>query len=246
MGDLHNNPGSAQSLALMTGWIHDCQRTHQLCSRMPQQVGGPKRLLQCLSDGSVRLVETRFTKRCDYIALSYCRGDGTAVMKTTEKKPENTLDRHQSGIPDKDLPQLYQEVVALARGLKIPYLWIDALCIIQDSKEDKETEMMQMSNIFGGALVVVVAATARSPSNSLLRVEPPQSGPDTWRTGSPIGYDEMDLKFRKRALGAHFSTDATYKTITGARAWCFQEKLLASRCLVFLDDEVVWECRSCC
>ena len=177
MGTLHGGPGSDESLALIKGWIDDCQRHHQLCMKMPQQVGRPKRLLQCLSHDSARLVET--TQRCDYIALSYCWGDGKAVLKTTEKTTEEapkTLDRHQSGILDKDLPPLYQEVVALARRLNVG-LWIDAVCIIQDS---------------------------------------------------------------------HFFPGAISNTHIARRAWCFQEKLLASRCLVFCEDEVVWECRSCC
>ena len=233
---------------------------------MPQQAGGPKRLLECLSesDGFVRLVETRSRpQRCDYIALSYCWGDGTAVKKTTEE----TLHHHERGIPDESLPPLYREAVALARGLNIAYLWIDALCIIQDSPEDKEEELMQMGNIFSGAFVVVVAASASSPLNSLLRVKPLSGQSNTWRTAlnsllrvtpqSDRSHTRrsaslrgcamnLDVKFRKRAESAHQSTDATNETPTAARAWCFQERLLASRCLVFCDDEVVWECRSCC
>ena len=308
MGDLHHNPGSAASLALMKGWIDKCQRSHQSC-KIPQQVGGPKRLLECLSNGSVRLVETQsLTQRCEYIALSYCWGDGTAVMKTTEKNPKNTLRRHRHGIPEKSLPPLFQEAVSLARGLNIPYLWIDSMCIIQDSDKDKKEEIMRMCDIFRGAFIVVVAASAESPLDSLLSVMPQpdqsqtwctslksllrvkpqsgqshtcctalksllrvkpqsgqthtrrtalnsqlrvklQSGRNTWRALSRIGYQEVDFvafKFRKRAWRAHFSTNATDSTQTGKRAWCFQEKLLASRCLVFHDDEVVWECRSCC
>ena len=85
-------------------------------------------------------------------------------MKKTKKE---TLDHHQRGISGEDLPPLFQEVVALARGLDT-YLWIDSICIIQDSKEDKEKEIMQMSDIYRGALLVVVAATAKSPLDSLL------------------------------------------------------------------------------
>ena len=231
----------------MRGWIDNCQRSHELCKMKPREVGGPKRLLQCLSDGSVRLVETKScTQRCDYIALSYCWGDGKAVKKTMKK----TLDRHQLGIPNEDLPPLFQEVAAVAHGLDT-YLWIDSLCIIQDSKEDKDKEVMQMSDIFRGALVVVVAATAESPLDSLLRVKPQSGQSNTWRTASPIRYREMDLnfQFRKRTGKPHSFTrdgDATRDTPIAKRAWCFQEKLLASRCLVFCEDEVVWECRSCC
>ena len=169
---------------------------------------------------------------------------GTAVKKTTE----NTLDRHQRGMPDESLPLLFQEAVALARRLDIPYLWIDSLCIIQDSEEDKEEEIKKMSDIFREALIVVVAASVPSPQYPLRGVKPQFDQGHTWRTASLIDYKEMglDVKFRKRARDAHFSTDATASSLTGKRAWCFQEKLLASRCLVFLEDEVVWECRSCC
>ena len=204
---------------------------------------GPKRLLQCLSDGSVRLETQSSTQRRDYIALSYCWG-GAKTLKTTQ----DTLGPHQRGIPNESLPQLFREVVALARALNISYLWIDAFCIIQDSDKDKEEEIIKMSDIFHGAFVVVVAATARSPLGSLLRVKPQPGRRNIWRPASLIRYEEMDLdvKFRKRTWYAHFYTNATDFTPTGERAWCFQEKLLASRCLVFYDDDVVWECRSCC
>ena len=249
----------------MNGWIENCRRSHQPVCMMPQQVGGPKqqvggpkRLLQCLPDGSVKLVDTQsLPQPCYYIALSYCWGDPEAMKKTTME----TLERHQIGIPDEDLQPLHREAVALARrlkfdGLKIGYIWIDALCIVQDSEEDKdrEEEIMQMNAIFAGALVVVVAALAKPKSSldSLMRVKrlkpPSDDQSHIWRDASLIRYKEMDfnVKFRKRTWTAHWSTDATFDTQTGARAWCFQEKLLASCCLVFRDDEVVWQCRSCC
>ena len=198
MGGLHHDPVSDGSLALMKGWIDDCRHRghrHQLCmTSQPVHRHGPKRLLKCLSDGSVRLETQSTTQPCGYIALSYCWGDGNDVKKTTEKGPNKTLDLHQRGIPNKDLPPLFQEVVALARGVNIPYLWIDSLCIIQDSQENKEEEMKQMSDIYSGALVVVVAALGSSPLDSLLA--------GTWRTASLIRYEEMDLhvKFRKIRL----------------------------------------------
>ena len=94
MGDLHRDPISDKSLALMKGWIHDCQHRHQLCMETPQ--------------------------RCDYIALSYCWGN-VKVPLTTRQETKNgvppTLERHQLGIPDGSLSPLHQEVVTLARGL---------------------------------------------------------------------------------------------------------------------------------
>ena len=242
VGDLHDDPGSDESLALMKGWMDNCRRRHQLCMKVPRQAGRPKRLLQCLSDGSVRLTQSP-TQR-DYITLSYCWGDGTAVKRTTTK----TLDLHHHGIPKEELPRLFQEVFALARGLEIGYLWIDSLCIIQDSPEDKAEEIPKMCDIYRGASAVVIAAWAQSPLDSLLGVKRRSGQTQTWRTASLIHYEEMDLvhvKFRKRPWDeAHLVGDATYFTPISARAWCLQEKLLASRCLVFCGDEV--EYRSCC
>ena len=246
MGELHHDPGSDETLALMKGWIDDCQRSHQRC-KTPQQVRGPKRLLHCLSDGSVRLERQSPTQHRDYIALPYCWGDGMAVKKTTME----TVDSHHVKIPGENLPRLYREVVALARGLNINYVWIDSLCIIQDSKEDKDEELMRMSDIFRGAFVVVVAAAVLSPLEPLLRLAKTQPGESyawrLWRTASMVSYQEkdFDVKFRIRC-DAHRYPNADEDTPTGSRAWCFQEKLLASRCLVFCEDEVVWECRSCC
>ena len=60
---------------------------------------------------------------------------------------------------------------------------------------------------------------------------------------------DLDVKFRKRLDAAHgcfTGGNAIHGTPIAERAWCFQEKLLARRCLVFVGDEVVWECRSCC
>ena len=234
MGDLYHSPVSDGSLVLMKGWIDDCQHRHQLCMETPQQIGRPKRLLQCLSksDGFVRLVET--TQRCDYIALSYCWGNVedplTTRQETTNGVPP-TLERHQLGIPDESLQPLHQEVVALARGLGIGYLWIDALCIIQDSTKDQDEEIRKMDDIYRGALVVVVAARGRSPLDSLLSVKPQPGQSHTWRTASRIRYEEMDfdVKFRERDTQAHVYAGATYGTPIARRAWCFQEKMLASR-----------------
>lgn len=34
------------------------------------------------------------------------------------------------------MPKAYQDTVRVARALGVKYIWIDALCIIQDDRED--------------------------------------------------------------------------------------------------------------
>ena len=75
--------------------------------------------------------------------------------------------------------------------------------------KDMEQEMMQLNDTFRGALVVVVAASARSPRHSPNVA--PQSESHAWRTASLTRHEEMDLhvKFKKRANRAHLAAKAT-------------------------------------
>jgi hypothetical protein len=46
---------------------------------------------------------------------------------------ENYAER-LGGIFIESLPKSYQDAVTVTRGLRLRYLWIDALCIVQDDK----------------------------------------------------------------------------------------------------------------
>ncbi|KAI4622206.1 hypothetical protein J4E83_004946 [Alternaria metachromatica] len=59
-----------------------------------------------------------------------------------------------------ELPQLFQDAFDLARALQIPYVWIDALCIIQDDEADKTSEISKMDHIYQNAFLNVGATGA--------------------------------------------------------------------------------------
>lgn len=48
----------------------------------------------------------------------------------------------------------------MTRALNIPYLWVDALCIIQDSLEDREREAAKMQLVYQGAALTISALGA--------------------------------------------------------------------------------------
>ena len=56
-----------------------------------------------------------------------------------------------------DLPQLYQDAVLLTRRLEVRYLWIDALCIVQDSPERWAQESAKMSSIYTNSLLAIAS-----------------------------------------------------------------------------------------
>jgi hypothetical protein len=51
-----------------------------------------------------------------------------------------------------ELPLVFHDAVIFSHTLCIPYLWIDALCIIQDDEADNRREIKKMSDIYSGAL----------------------------------------------------------------------------------------------
>jgi hypothetical protein len=65
---------------------------------------------------------------------------------------EENLSQYQDGIPLEILPAIYKEAVDLGRLLGYQYLWIDSLCIIQDSPSNWETEASKMASTYGNAL----------------------------------------------------------------------------------------------
>jgi hypothetical protein len=61
----------------------------------------------------------------------------------------------------------------------IRYLWIDALCIIQDDGTDKHKEIPELAKVYRNATVVIGAARARSAGQGFLgpRMPLPENQP---------------------------------------------------------------------
>lgn len=65
------------------------------------------------------------------MALSHCWGTA-GILRPTEENYATI----KKGFSIADLPQTFVDAVAVARTLNIQYIWIDSLCIIQDSGSD--------------------------------------------------------------------------------------------------------------
>jgi hypothetical protein len=64
-----------------------------------------------------------------YVTLSHCWGD-IELLKLEAK----TITRLSAGIEVSILRQTFQDAVRVALRLGVRHLWIDSLCILQDSK----------------------------------------------------------------------------------------------------------------
>ena len=130
-------------------WLHQCLEKHDRCrSTLSFGLGNryPTRLLQIGQPGEdkIRLLlhPGREEIKTQYATVSHCWGRSHLLRLTSESLP-----RLEEGIAISELGQTFQDAIFVSRSLGIPLLWIDSLCIFQDSRDDWEREAPLMSNV---------------------------------------------------------------------------------------------------
>jgi hypothetical protein len=122
--------GSHHAYPVIQEWIDVCKDTYVGCEKI-EETFLPTRLLDVGDHNSSRvphLVEPPKTTKGKYLALSYCWGvQGQRVVLTLE-----TLKSGLVEYPLASLPQTFKDASFVTRQLGYKYLWIDALCIIQE------------------------------------------------------------------------------------------------------------------
>jgi hypothetical protein len=139
-----------------------------------------------------------------------------------------------SGISITELPKTYRDAIVVARQLKVQYIWIDALCIFQDSLEDWQNESSKMHDIYRNAFCCLAATGAKNPDDGLFRVRDPM------RINTFIARErgsKKDFLF----LNPSDWEDGITNSPLGKRGWALQERLLSRRTLHF-GEQLYWEC----
>lgn len=159
---LESNPLSEETTNILRSWLHQCHDFHTLCNPTGASGRLPTRLLDV--GGSTFNEEPRLIVSADdltlrtaidtpYVALSHCWGKDSAPLKTETFSLAHRLNR----IPMHSIPSTYRDAILLTRSLRIRYLWIDSLCIIQDDIKDWERESATMFDIYRNAHVTLCA-----------------------------------------------------------------------------------------
>ncbi|TGO17365.1 hypothetical protein BTUL_0018g00320 [Botrytis tulipae] len=236
-----------KSLQTAKSWIANCE-SHRKCNL--DYIGGPKMPTRVIdvgtSNGSVKLIETKNISGI-FAALSYCWGDSTILedIKLTRAK----LSIYKKSIPMDSLPKTLFDAVMITRGLGIPYLWIDSLCIMQDSLKDWQIESSRMSDVYMSAFLVLAATKARD-SNGGFYLE---NRTKSLRLPYLDADDRQHFLYARRIQDQSHVHDANgrleshglYDSVLRRRGWVLQEQVLARRTLSFAKDEMLWDCREC-
>lgn len=85
-----------------------------------------------------------------YAAMSHRWGDEQPLRLLREN-----LKLFQENIDWFKLPKTFQDAIVFARKLGIEFIWIDSLCIVQDSKEDWFEQSGKMAAIYEHAAVTL-------------------------------------------------------------------------------------------
>lgn len=226
--------GQNVNIGLLKRWIHICENEHgELCQAVWWR--GAEEVLP----KSVRVIDvTRMAivsapPMCRYVALSYVwggSGEGYWTTKANLKKR-----RMPGGLDASVLPGTISDTIELVRQLGERYLWIDALCIVQDDLKDKDMQIRLMDVIYGSSAFTVFAAGGTSVRDPLPGIRPGTRDPQ-----------QQVVK----AQGLHFAVPLTFlseaitSSVWNQRGWTYQELMLSRRRIFFTAHQVHFECRA--
>ena len=231
-------------LALSKFWFDRCSREHNCAeSRNVQFI--PSRLLK-ISDDTWRLVcasEYPFPANLEYGTISHrCTAETFHLMLKSGNLTTLGSERALS-----ELPTDFRTAVLIARFLAIEFLWIDSLCIVQDSRdrEDGARESMLMQDIYRNSICNIVIQPSAEPSSgssTLERFNRAQKKEVEWvNLKWKQGWFRRKIKASYTVERNDFWESSTHRTELSARGWIFQELMLSPRILHVYEDQLFWE-----
>lgn len=234
---------SEQTFRQIATWLRHCD-AHAACHPGAISVESelvpvvlPTRLLHLTpghSHPQVKIVTAAHYLRTNirYATLSHCWGTAVGLRLL-----RSVYDEYCSAIPWSSLPLTFQHTITAALKLDLTYLWIDALCIVQDDQDDWLSEASKMVDVYQNSYLNIAATASVNSSQGLFRRRNPaclQSFlvPRSQQSGATSGF----LCYTDR-----WWTSIEHSPLA-ERAWTVQERFLAPRILHFAADEVYWEC----
>ena len=218
--------------------LKNCHQTHEKC-RSPSDTRLPKRLIDCGEARTCSHVQVREIENGElgqYTALSYAWGNNENLLTVRDN-----LLAHTNGIDVCALPNTVKDAVQVTRALDLRYLWVDALCIVQDSAEDKIKELVRMSDYYRNAYCVIAASASHGAGEGFLKPWHRSRRFPMFGKLEDVVRSELDVPFlgpagERGTITLNIASPHVYQAEQNSlskRAWALQERLLCSRYLHF-------------
>ncbi|KAM7186368.1 Heterokaryon incompatibility protein (HET) domain containing protein [Rhypophila sp. PSN 637] len=245
-------PQSVSTMDKIRRLVSRCDSLHLCYDTETEKPPLPTRVLD-ISRGPEQIFLREGTGIQDqYVCLSHCWGSKQPLQTTTR-----TIENHQRNIPWDMFPVVYKEAVLISWELGVKYIWIDSLCIIQDSVVEWAQESGKMGLVYAGSYLTVAATSSVDCSVSML--EPLLSkGPreEQERITECRISNQDDLEQPEHCLismveSKHGYWDHDFAAFYDiyrhmpllSRAWTYQEQLLSPRLVHLTPTELVWQCK---
>jgi hypothetical protein len=152
------------------------------------------------------------------------------------------------------LPQTFRDAILITRKLGYRYLWIDSLCIIQDSVSDWLVESVKMNEVYSHGVLNISADAATDSREGVFESAKKGildgSGPLKGWVMKP-DHIEIPVYSPKAGITSSLYTyvyrgDVQPDTASHlqTRAWVFQEAALSPRRLRYTYHGMFWNCAS--
>ncbi|KFY28394.1 hypothetical protein V493_02954 [Pseudogymnoascus sp. VKM F-4281 (FW-2241)] len=226
---------------MISQWLDECKENHPVCSEYSNfdavhTSDFPSRLIDINPKEGIRLVRSSI-KGTDqkYLTLSHRWKDG--IVKTTEQ----SLCAYQKRLPLEELGQCFRDAISITEQLGFRYIWIDALCIVQDALGEMQRECPHMKDIYQNCTIMLAADYAEHSNGGLYPIKL-----DSKEAVLPFrdvnGKQASQFKLSSRRLST-FSSDVI-QGVLSPRGWTLQERVLSPRILHFGKSQLHWECRT--
>ncbi|VUC24212.1 unnamed protein product [Clonostachys rosea] len=242
--------GSERSLAVAKAWVERCEKEHETCRRL--QLGKlPTRVIEIAGDTHPPRIHISVGEQVPYAALSYCWGAERNIRLLSAN-----VETYVEGIPINEIPQTIADALEITKALGLKYLWVDALCILQDSEQDLQHELSYMGEIYANAWLTIAPKNSASCRDGCFRER-------DWKTSAivpldirlPSGAEQTTSQIhlqeenkrtscvnRLMVLPRHRMEKNGKKSILRTRGWTLQEEILSRRMLHCSDRELSWAC----
>ncbi|WYZ36239.1 hypothetical protein EsH8_XI_000122 [Colletotrichum jinshuiense] len=223
---------SKASFVLLNEWLGFCDEEHT-CVSSNSSPRLPKRLL-VIENGLTPTVSIQDTIRMNpltpYTTFSYIRG--SEISGALELCLENE-GYFADGVDFRKLPRSYQDAVIVTQNLGVKYIWIDALCILQDNPEDKASEISNLETILANSYCMIAATHAATVDSGFLGERPPRAVVHvTQPDGTRMSVCEMIDDFHNHVE----------KSPLCSQGWNFQERALSRRAIFFTPTQMYFHC----
>ncbi|KAJ8454322.1 hypothetical protein ONZ51_g13092 [Trametes cubensis] len=203
--------GSPRALAQAKAYFDECAHRHHICKAC-HPVGSsrlPTRLIDCTDPEHPRIVQTEPDSRGSYIALSYVWGEDQPYRTT-----EANISSYMKFVDPASLSKTIRDAIKVTHALGVRFLWVDSLCIIQDSPEDKHRELRSMLMVYRSACLTIDAASAERVSEGFLHDRQPLVSP----VGAlPLIVPSSWTQARGAEIVSYLAADLDPPLVTGAR-----------------------------